>query len=95
MSSKFSSPFLAKSPLNNNGDREIKNDTIYNWNNKQVNKRFSDSITLRDKITKPFLYQAMEKGDIDFAIKMKKERPGPGTLTKSVDGKIVETQTWN
>tara|TARA_R100000655_G_scaffold109050_1_gene162478 strand:+ start:4296 stop:4580 length:285 start_codon:yes stop_codon:yes gene_type:complete len=92
---KFSSPFLAKSPLNNNGNREIKNDTIYNWNNKQVNKRFSDSITIRDKVTKPFFEKAMEEGDIDFAIKMKKERPGPGTLTKSVDGKTVETQTWN
>tara|TARA_R110000737_G_scaffold76619_1_gene107348 strand:+ start:2327 stop:2608 length:282 start_codon:yes stop_codon:yes gene_type:complete len=91
---KFSSPFLAKSPLNN-GDREIKNDTIYNWNNKPVNKRFSDSIAVREKLTKPIMDEAMKNKDWDTIEWIAKEKPGPGTLTKSVDGKTVETQTWN
>ena len=80
------------SPLNR------KNDTIYRYNGKQVNKRFADSIDVRDKVSAEFLSGAMSQGKFDDAAKIAKERPGggkPATLTKELDGKIIETRKFN
>ena len=80
------------SPLNR------KNDTIYRYNGKQVNKRFADSIDVRDKVSAEFLSGAMRQGKFDDAAKIAKERPGggkPATLTKELDGKIIETRKFN
>ena len=80
------------SPLNR------KNDTIYRYNGKQVNKRFADSIDVRDKVSAEFLSGAMRQGKFDDAVKIAKERPGggkPATLTKELDGKIIETRKFN
>ena len=88
---KFSSPFLAKSPLNN-GDREIKNDTIYNWNNKQVNKRFSDSIQNRDKLSRKYIDKGLKENNMEMVMHSMLQKP-KGTLTKEIDGK-TETQKW-
>ena len=90
--SKFSSPFLAKSPLNN-GDKEIKNDTIYKWNNKLVNRKFSDSIQNRDKTSQKFIDKGLKENDMDMVMYSMLQKP-KGILTKEIDGK-TETQTWN
>lgn len=74
------------------------NDTIYRYNGKQVNKRFVDSIDIRDRISEKFLSGAMREGNMEEAKKLAKERPGggkPTTLTKELDGKIIESRKWS
>ena len=73
-------------------NKTTKNDTIYRYNGKQVNKRFADSIGIRDRVSAKFLSGAMREGNIEEAKKIAAERPGggkPTTLTKELDGKIV------
>ncbi len=75
-----------------------KNDTIYRYNGKQVNKRFADSIDIRDRVSAEFLSGAMREGNMREAMKIAKERPGggkPATLTKELDGKIIERRKFN
>ena len=78
-------------------NKTTKNDTIYRYNGKQVNKRFADSIGIRDRVSAKFLSGAMREGNIEEAKKIAAERPGggkPTTLTKELYGKIVESRKW-
>ena len=61
-------------------------DTLYTWNNKNVNKQFSDSINLRRNFSKKMFKQGMNDRNFDLAAKGAKFSPGPGTLTKKYDG---------
>jgi len=69
-------------------------DTIYSWNGRQVNKRFSDSINFQRNYANK-MYEAGKK-DFDFD-KIKRGMnlmPGPGTLKKKFDGGS-KTTTYN
>ena len=69
-------------------------DTLYTWNGKQVNKRFSDSISFQRKYANK-IYEAGKK-DFDFD-KIKRGMrlmPGPGTLKKKFQGG-EQTTTYN
>jgi|TARA_R100001460_G_scaffold77242_1_gene118209 hypothetical protein len=69
-------------------------DTIYSWNGRQVNKRFSDSISFQRNYANK-MYEAGKK-DFDFD-KIKRGMnlmPGPGTLKKKFQGG-EQTTTYN
>ena len=69
-------------------------DTIYSWNGRQVNKRFSDSISFQ----RNYANKMFESGKKDFDFdKMKRGMnlmPGPGTLKKKFQGG-EQTTTYN
>lgn len=69
-------------------------DTLYTWNGKQVNKRFSDSISFQRNYANKIYEEGKKDFDFDKIKRGMKLMPGPGTLKKKFQGG-QQTTTYN
>ena len=69
-------------------------DTLYTWNGRQVNKRFSDSIGFQRKYANKIYEEGKKDFDFDKVMRGMKLMPGPGTLKKKFQGG-EQTTTYN
>ena len=69
-------------------------DTLYTWNGRQVNKRFSDSISFQKNYANKIYEEGKKDFDFDKIKRGMKLMPGPGTLKKKFQGG-EQTTTYN
>ena len=69
-------------------------DTLYTWNGRQVNKRFSDSISFQRKYANKIYEEGKKDFDFDKIKRGMNLMPGPGILKKKFEGG-QQTTTYN